>query len=533
MAARPKEESVSALVVQEETAAEVKAEESAAPSHVINVQVPEASKEARPASPSVMSPGPADPSHVLASPQVSPGRRGSSKQMPGSEPPSPQVSPGRRGSNNEMRHMASLHNGGVKSLRKSKEAKSSANQGPRYPIADIEPSSPRVVLAEKRKRAWHSRVRLAHALPSESWQIQRDLLLDPEGSFLPVEPSLQWYSGQLTLVCGRVLIPAHKQVLSLQAHHTAGVGSLDEGEQLWPLLLEATALFACAAYHVHRAAEVLGCEANQAGHGASTEAASQSSLPMPPFMPKSANAALADLHLYVAKLQTSAPPLVATLQQLLQGTAADPSEEVRRVLDALPSRGSKGSFGTHSFGAPVMEESSHGGRLKTLFMAVPCIEEGMEHLGTLLVLVERSQGAENRPRANTGQKSRRADIADDEDFIKDDDSDFGDAHEEVDLLEAAALAEAPKKSEKASARPASAHRRGSPSPDGTAMAASPSVKPEGNDSTPQKPPQEPSAPEAFQAELSEKRRTADTQEQPADKPPPAAPPKAKKKQKGG
>lgn len=278
----------------------------------------------------------------------------------------------------------------------------------RYPISDVEPSSPRVVLSEKHAKAWQHRVQLTRASPisvnSVSLQQRQDDDQD-EGKESEVpdlpEPPLEWYADQLAVVCGRALTPTSERLLALQVRHASGLGLLDEGEQLWPLLLEAATLFAAAAYHVQRAAEVLTREvgglivrrgSGQGVAGAARvpdssiglDSGSQRRLPMPPFTPKGANAALADLHLYVAKLQTTGPQLASTLHRLVQGMTTDPVDDVQRLLDMSPIRGNKGAFGNHSFGASAEEDSQ--GRLQTLFMTVPCIEEAMERLGTLMFL---------------------------------------------------------------------------------------------------------------------------------------------------
>jgi len=434
--------------------------------------------------------------------------------------------------------------GAGKSAKGGKAMKGPTTKGEvRYPVLDIEPPSPRVELSEKRKSAWQQRVRLScGSLPQ-----QHD---EDEGAQDLLEPPLQWYAEQLSLVCGCALIPASERLLALQARHI-GQGLLDEGEQLWHLLLEVATLFAAAAYHVHRAAEVLnrdfirGPRGGQGHSGPSggPEAASQQRLPMPPFMPKGAKAAVADLHLHIARLQATGPQLAASLQHLGQGS--DPLLEVHRILDALTSRGNKGGFGGHAFGAGgVAEEEDSQGRVQTLFMAVPCIEEAMERLGTLLYLAERAQAAGVSVSANgsgktskqTENTARRA-VDEGEDFIREDDDgerggDFDvKAEDNQELIEAAAMAEAPRLSAKASARPVSAGRRRS-GPEAAAIAQSPGQ--EGNESNVSAQEPEKKATEAPKQMSRAEQRALLAKEEEAAKaargdPPPKAPKTKKKK----
>merc|ERR1711865_639378 len=97
------------------------------------------------------------------------------------------------------------------------------------------------------------------------------------------------------------------------------------------------------------------------------------------------------MHVYVTRLQVSGPQLVAALKKLVQGVQTDPVPDLQRLLDELPCRGNKGAFGQHSFGATSPEDSKC--RLQNLFSAVPCIEEALERLGTLVCLVDRSKAA--------------------------------------------------------------------------------------------------------------------------------------------
>merc|ERR1712139_444129 len=166
-----------------------------------------------------------------------------------------------------------------------------------------------------------------------------------------------------------------------------------------------------------------------------------------------------------------------------------------------------------------------------LFMAVPCIEEAMEGLGTLICLVERSQAANASALASKGQKIRKqkaVEAADeDEDFIMEDNvgligGDFDVIQEDSqELIEAAAIAEAPKPSAKASARPTSARRgRGSQQPE------SPTFRQEGGEGSPTPPASQEVAPQAPQ---SDQGRTDSTKSAKSARPPAGAPKTKKKK----
>jgi hypothetical protein len=195
-------------------------------------------------------------------------------------------------------------------------------------------------------------------------------------------------------------------------------------------------------------------------------------MPMPPFVPKGAAAALADLHLSVAKLQFAGPQLAAALKRLAQGNQIDPVKDLEALLDSLPSRGGTGGFGDHCFvAANAGDEKRVPKRLQMLFMAVPCIEEAMDKLGLLLSMVERSLAVQSRAVAKAGQPSRKKHGSgtsandDDEDFIVEDDGEELDViHEDSQeiterLSSLDMIPEANKLSAKATARPASARRR--------------------------------------------------------------------------
>jgi hypothetical protein len=180
--------------------------------------------------------------------------------------------------------------------------------------------------------------------------------------------------------------------------------------------------------------------------------------------------ALAQLHLSVCTIQTMGPQLATVLQRVAEGGSADPIGDIRRLLNTVRLRGNGGSFGEHEFAHPSDEDMQT--RLQKLFLVVPCIEEAIERLGTLLNLFDRLQAAKvGDPDIKV---SRRCELAkqssangeEDELGILEDNA--GVTRGEIDivqedsqeLIEAAAIAEAPKPSAKASARPASASRRG-------------------------------------------------------------------------
>lgn len=340
---------------------------------------------------------------------------------------------------------------------------------PRYPVVDIEPSSPRISLPDKRLKSWQDRVK------SGGGKVRSGQEADH------YEPCLEWYAEQLLSSC-RALVPASAKIVALQARHNSGLAQLEEGQQLWHLLSEVSMLFSACDYHTARAAEVLSREATAQltrrtsggpdllSRSERTPQAMPQPFPTPPFAPKGADMALANLHLNVAKLQTAGPQLAVSLRKLFQGKSSDVRADLHRLLEALPVRGCKGSFGGHCFGAnPAVDEQEHASRLDTLLDVVPCIEEGLERLSILITLVERSQALKMRGDAAL-QKSKGKGVDDDEEFIKNDD---GAGNAEVvaedshDLIEAAAIAEAPKPSASRAKRPESARRRGNESPGGS------------------------------------------------------------------
>lgn len=376
--------------------------------------------------------------------------------------------------------------GGVRA-RGSREKKVFQKGEVRYPVVDVEPSSPRIALSERTAGAWQTRLRSACAHAGSPWRGEGALEEEQKGTDALAAP-LDWYAEELSFVCGRALIPAAARLLALQARHIAGPGLLDDSQPFWAMLLETATLFAAAAYHVHRAAEVLVSEVGnlllRRGTAAATppqhcaagggpESGGQRRLPTPLFPPRGANAALAALHLDVARLQSAGPQLAAALKRLAQGTMVQAENDVRTLLDELPIKGNKGAFGNHSFGGASKADGDPCGpqRFQMLLMAVPCIEEAMERLGTLVCMVERSQAANANFSANANSKKKTqitggSEIADDDDdFITEEDVGAGDggldmvAEKNQDLIEAAAMAESPEPSAKASASPASARRR--------------------------------------------------------------------------
>jgi len=344
----------------------------------------------------------------------------------------------------------------------------------------------------KYKSTWRQRVHSACALSTSTFQRQitpLDADADDQAAAMDLlTPSLGWYADQLSVACGRALLPTSACVLALQSHQSSGFALLNDGEQWWPLLLETVSLFAASAYHVHRAAEILEKEvggrlnrhgststegsAPVAAHGGASDSGFPHRMPMPPFAPKGAAAALADLHLSVAKLQSAGPQLAAALKRLAQGNQIDPVKDLEALLDSLPSRGGTGGFGDHCFvAANAGDEKWVPKRLQMLFMAVPCIEEAMDKLGLLLSMVERSLAVESRTVPKAGQPSRKKQGSgtsandDDEDFIVEDDGEeldviHEDSQEVTERLSSLdILPEANKLSAKATARPASARRR--------------------------------------------------------------------------
>lgn len=326
----------------------------------------------------------------------------------------------------------------------------------RYLLMDVEPSSPRMVLSEKALRKWEIR------------------LTDHRDTFQPtLYPALPWYAEQLSFACGRAMVTAPIGVRALQLRHNVNPKILDEAKELGSLLVEIASLFSAAAYHVERAIGILGADAakTSCANPHSSDIGVEMKLPHPPFVPKSADGALADLHLSICKLQTLGPRLATILRQFAQSGNVDAAASIDRLLRASPLRGNGGAFGEFEFApgdvmASEQRESSPY-RLQQLFLVLPCVEEGMDRLCTLIGLADRleaakSFGRQELQRQNTGAIPLESDTEDRSDADEDLDT-AQDVTVEVnvsleddqDLVEAALLSDGARNS---GSRPSSALR---------------------------------------------------------------------------
>lgn len=347
----------------------------------------------------------------------------------------------------------------------------------RYPIIDVEPVSPRITLSERSAQAWQERLRELSGAAKQ----RREVIAAAETMDAP----LDWYADELADVCGSALVTATARLLSLQTGHLAGLGFLEESQPLWGSLSEITTRFAAAAYHVQRAAVMLlrdvanmilrrgssGIVPAQRGGGGGGAEDGKRKLPSPPFPPRRADEAIAALHIDVTRLQTWGPQLATALRRLTQGMLAEATEDVKVLLGGLPAKGSKGAFGNQSFGGPSTgdDEQQSPQRFQMLLMVVPCIEEAVERLATLVSMVERSRppdktvGVAGPGNAKENGKAKTGNEDDAIDGIVEDDGGGFDIFDEdsQELRGSLDMSDSPQPSSKASARPASGRRKSS------------------------------------------------------------------------
>lgn len=286
--------------------------------------------------------------------------------------------------------------------------KKSAKGELRYVLTVAEPSSPRLALSQKSRCKWESRVcNLSGA--SQNRTNERRC------QSTTAQPTLSWYADELSFACRRMMVSAPIGAHALQERHNANPKVLADAKQLWTLLLELAVLFSATSYHVQRGIAVLGSDATKslpsgrrtssaALHRFSFDAAAETKSPFPPFAPKSADGALADLHLNICKLQTMGPQLAMILRRLAEGAGDNALSVIERLLDAAPKRGKNGAFGEFelatSDATPPEPREDAPRRIQELFLIVPCLEEGMERLSALLSLIDRLQLAKLSDKEN-------------------------------------------------------------------------------------------------------------------------------------